>query len=169
MLHLVRHGRPLAYGAPEVLQPLARALLLAQVGQDADRCVGEQLSGLDGLRLRRAEPRGALRQPPRGPERPDVVEPAGVELPLGGGDAGHRRAFARPDEPAAPGWEPLSACGDRVVPAVRRVLEVHPGQDVVLVGHGTAWTVVVAALTDEQPDLDRWASLDMPDVLVVPA
>ena len=79
-----------------------------------------------------------------------------------------RRAFARPDLPAAPGWEPLAACRDRVVPAVRRVLEVHPGQDVVLVGHGTAWTLVVAALTDEPPDLDRWESLGMPDVLVVP-
>ena len=78
-----------------------------------------------------------------------------------------RRAFERPDEPAAEGWEPLSACRERVVPAVRRVLEVHGNDDVVLVGHGTAWTVVVAALTGEPPDLDRWSKLAMPDVLTV--
>ena len=79
-----------------------------------------------------------------------------------------RRAFAEPDLSAHPGWEPLAACRDRVVPAVRRIVEVHSGQDVVLVGHGTAWTVTVAALTGAEPDLDRWASLSMPDLLVVP-
>ena len=78
-----------------------------------------------------------------------------------------RRAFAHPDEPALPGWEPLSACRDRVVPAVRRVLEVHAGEDVVLVGHGTAWTVVAADLTGTGPDLDRWQSLAMPDVVIL--
>ncbi len=44
---------------------------------------------------------------------------------------------------------------------------VHPDQDVVLVGHGTAWTVVAAALTGAEPDLDRWARLGMPDVLTL--
>jgi broad specificity phosphatase PhoE len=78
-----------------------------------------------------------------------------------------RRAFARPDEPALPGWEPLTTCRDRVVPVVRRVLDVHGDQDVVLVGHGTAWTLVAAALTGGDPDLDRWESLAMPDVVAV--
>ena len=78
-----------------------------------------------------------------------------------------RRAFEHPDTPAYDGWEPLSACRDRVVPAVRRILGVHAGEDVVLVGHGTAWTLTVAELTGEPPDLERWASLAMPDVLVV--
>lgn len=80
-----------------------------------------------------------------------------------------RRAFAAPDEPAVPGWEPLVACRDRVVPAVRRVLDVHGDDDVVLVGHGTAWTLVVADLTGAAPDLARWAALAMPDVVVVDA
>jgi broad specificity phosphatase PhoE len=79
-----------------------------------------------------------------------------------------RRAFADPEASAYDGWEPLAACRDRVVPAVRRVLEVHAGEDVVLVGHGTAWTLVVAALTGSEPDLARWRALSMPDVLVVP-
>jgi broad specificity phosphatase PhoE len=73
-----------------------------------------------------------------------------------------RRAFARPDEPAVAGWEPLQACRDRVV------LDVNAGEDVVLVGHGTAWTLVVAELTGSAPDLVRWESLAMPDVLTVP-
>ena len=78
-----------------------------------------------------------------------------------------RRAFEHPEEPAAPGWEPMAVCRDRVVPAVRRVLDVHGGDDVVLVGHGTAWTVLVADLTGRPPDLQRWESLAMPDVLTV--
>jgi broad specificity phosphatase PhoE len=78
-----------------------------------------------------------------------------------------RRAFERPDRPAAEGWEPLDACRARVVPAVRRVLEVHGSDDVVLVGHGTAWTVVVADLTGLPPDLDRWSQLAMPDLITV--
>lgn len=80
-----------------------------------------------------------------------------------------RRAFERPDEPAVAGWEPLADCRDRVVRAVRRVLEVHAGKEVVLVGHGTAWTLVVGELTGRPPDLDAWESLAMPDVLTVPA
>ena len=37
----------------------------------------------------------------------------------------------------------------------------------VLVGHGTAWTLALAALTGAEPDLDRWAALRMPDVWTV--
>ncbi|WP_310526560.1 histidine phosphatase family protein [Nocardioides sp.] len=81
-------------------------------------------------------------------------------------------AFAQPDRPAAPGWEPLSTTRARLVPAVRRILDVHGGlsgdMDVVLVGHGTAWTLLVADLTDHEPDLVRWRSLGMPDVITVP-
>lgn len=77
------------------------------------------------------------------------------------------RAFEKPDEPAVDGWEPLATCRERVVPAVRRVLEVHGDDDVVLVGHGTAWTLVVADLTGRAPDLARWRMLAMPDVITV--
>lgn len=79
-----------------------------------------------------------------------------------------RRAFADPGVPAHEGWEPLTACRDRVVPAVRRILDVHGRDDVVLVGHGTAWTVLVAELTGREPDLARWEKLAMPDLIVVP-
>ncbi|WP_228941870.1 histidine phosphatase family protein [Nocardioides sp. Leaf374] len=78
-----------------------------------------------------------------------------------------RRAFAAPDESAHPGWEPLAACRERVVRAVDAVLADHDGDEVVLVGHGTAWTLVAAHLRGEAPDLDRWEGLGMPDVIRV--
>jgi broad specificity phosphatase PhoE len=67
-----------------------------------------------------------------------------------------------------PEWEPLADLEARLVPAVREILARHPADDVVLVGHGTAWTVLRAALTGEPPDLDAWAALRMPDVWQVP-
>jgi broad specificity phosphatase PhoE len=76
-----------------------------------------------------------------------------------------RRAFAEPERPAYDGWEPLSHTRRRVVAAVAGILDVRPVGDVVLVGHGTAWTVLVAALTGEPPDLGAWARLAMPDVV----
>jgi broad specificity phosphatase PhoE len=76
-------------------------------------------------------------------------------------------AFARPDEVVHDGWEPLTRTRQRVGAAVRRILAEHVGRDVVLVGHGTAWTLLVAELTGAEPDLDRWRGLSMPDVIVV--
>lgn len=78
------------------------------------------------------------------------------------------RAFADPEHPAYDGWEPLAACRERVVRAARGVLAAHPGEDVVLVGHGTAWTVLAAELTGTAPDLARWSVMTMPDLFVVP-
>src|SRR6478735_4555826 len=73
-----------------------------------------------------------------------------------------RRAFADPDRSAHPGWEPLVRTRDRVLTAARALVETHAGGDLVLIGHGTAWTALAAALTGTAPDLDRWASLGMP-------
>ena len=50
--------------------------------------------------------------------------------------------------------------------AVEGILDQHPGHDVVLVGHGTAWTLVRSALPGEAPDLDAWARLSLPDVRI---
>ena len=75
-----------------------------------------------------------------------------------------RRAFADPRAEAVPEWEPLEALHDRLVPAVRQLLAGHPEEDVVLVGHGTAWTLLAAELDGSKPDLDAWARLRMPDV-----
>jgi broad specificity phosphatase PhoE len=78
-----------------------------------------------------------------------------------------RRAFAVPDAVAVPGWEPVVACRDRVVRAVDGILAASAGTDVVLVGHGTAWTLLAAALTRTEPDLERWRTLAMPDVITL--
>jgi broad specificity phosphatase PhoE len=53
------------------------------------------------------------------------------------------------------------------VPAVEGVLAACAGTDVVLVGHGTAWTVLAAALSGARPDLDRWRALRMPDLITI--
>lgn len=76
-----------------------------------------------------------------------------------------RRAFDEPRQRAVPEWEPLTALRERLLPAVSGILRMHPhDDDVVLVGHGTAWTLLVAELTGGEPDLDAWAALRMPDV-----
>ncbi len=73
-----------------------------------------------------------------------------------------RNAFAHPDRSPVPGWQPLAATRRRVVDAVRRLLAQTPG-DLVLVGHGTAWTLLVAELTGADTDLDAWTRMRMPD------
>jgi broad specificity phosphatase PhoE len=76
-----------------------------------------------------------------------------------------RRAFASPDVPAYDGWEPLAETRRRVVRAVDAILRGHPEDDVVLVGHGTAWTLVRSQLTGQPPDLAWWSRLRMPDLV----
>jgi broad specificity phosphatase PhoE len=78
-----------------------------------------------------------------------------------------RRAFDAPDEAAAPGWETVAQCRERVVAAVAGIRRAHPTEPLVLVGHGTAWTLLAAALTGTTPDLERWQR--MPDVIEVDA
>jgi broad specificity phosphatase PhoE len=73
------------------------------------------------------------------------------------------RSFAAPDLPAAPGWEPLTATMSRVVRAAERAVWLAAGRDVVLVGHGTAQTMLVSALTGEPPDVPAWREMRMPD------
>jgi broad specificity phosphatase PhoE len=82
-----------------------------------------------------------------------------------------RRAFAVPDRSAHPGWEPLAETRRRVVAAAAQICRRHRdrGRDLVLVGHGTAWTLLRAAVRGEEPDLDWWDGLAMPDVVRLPA
>ena len=79
------------------------------------------------------------------------------------------RAFAEPAVAAYAGWEPLEDCRSRLAKAVSGIVSAHTGEDVVLVGHGTAWTIVAAELTGMPPDLTRWRELAMPDVITVDA
>ena len=75
-----------------------------------------------------------------------------------------RRVFEKPDAAALEGWEPLAVTRDRLLPAVRRILTEQPTGDVVLTGHGTAWTLLVSELMGRAPDLEAWSGLRMPDV-----
>ncbi len=77
-----------------------------------------------------------------------------------------RRSFAHPDEPAREAWEPVTVVGVRVATAAGAVINRARRADatgVILVGHGTAWTLLVSALTGEAPDLDGWELMSMPD------
>ncbi len=78
-----------------------------------------------------------------------------------------RRSVLAPNVPAAPGWEPAAATTGRVVRAARRLLDARTGGDVVLVGHGTAWTLLVAALTERPPDLGAWQAMQLPDLALL--
>ena len=166
-LLLVRHGRPRAVrGEPATtwsLDPTAYADV---------RALRDRLPG-PGEAAWWTSPEPKALQTARLLEADDLhVEPDLAEHRRGGAwvddlPATVRRAFERPDEPAHPGWEPLADCRDRVARAARRLLAATTG-DLVLVGHGTAWTALVAALTRTPPDLDRWQALAMPDLLVLP-
>ncbi|HSU01031.1 MAG TPA: histidine phosphatase family protein [Nocardioides sp.] len=165
-LHLVRHGRPaIVPGTPAATWDLDPATyddvwaLRDRLPARAAWFTSPEPKALQTAQLLTDADVGVL---------PDLREHERAGEWVEDFPAAVRRAFADPDTAAVPGWEPLSACRDRVVPAVRRVLDVHGGDDVVLVGHGTAWTLVVADLTGRPPDLDRWSSMAMPDVISVP-
>lgn len=73
------------------------------------------------------------------------------------------RSFAEPDRSVRAGWEPLSVTQARVLSAAQAAVARAAGRDVVLVGHGTAWTMLVAGLTGEPPDIEAWSAMRMPD------
>ncbi len=76
-----------------------------------------------------------------------------------------RRSIDVPDEPAEPGWETASATRARVAAIVRELLaDMEPPAQLVLVGHGTAWTLLVAELTGHAPDMAAWERMGMPDL-----
>jgi len=168
MLHLVRHGRPVA--EPGLLPS---AWELDPVGFDDIWALRESRRLPEAARwFCSPEPKAVataqlLTEGPVG-----IVEGLAEQVRdtgdwLADFEAVVRRAFADPDRSAYPGWEPLAVTRDRVVTTVRLLLADHPGEDLVLIGHGTAWTVLAAALSGQEPDLDRWAVLGMPDVIEV--
>jgi broad specificity phosphatase PhoE len=165
-LHLVRHGRPLVDPtlppAEWVLDPDAEADVVAlreRLPRAASWFSSPEPKALATARLLTDDV---------------TVEPALAEhrreATVWLEDAEWRdlvaRAFASPDESVHQGWEPLASTRDRLLPVVRRILAEHDGH-VVLVGHGTAWTLLRAELTGAPPDLDAWARLRMPDVWVL--
>jgi broad specificity phosphatase PhoE len=80
-------------------------------------------------------------------------------------------SLERPAEVVRDGWETSDSVRARVFGALRGAVGRHAASegavDVVLVGHGTAWTVLVAALTRTPPDVAAWRRLHMPDHCVL--
>lgn len=75
------------------------------------------------------------------------------------------RGLQHPDVAALAGWEPLDRTRQRVADAVTDIINRCPG-DVVLVGHGTAWTLLISYLADE-PTPQNLPPMAMPDLLVL--
>lgn len=165
VLHLVRHGRPLVVaGTPAATWDLDPASYddvwaLRSSGRLPDRAAW--FSSPEPKAIQTA---GLLTDAEVG-VLPDLREQERAGGWVDDFPAAVRRAFGSPDMAAVDGWEPLTTCRDRVTRAVRRVLDAHGADDVVLVGHGTAWTLVVADLTGGAPDLDRWTALAVPDLI----
>jgi broad specificity phosphatase PhoE len=164
MLYLVRHGRPaIDRSTPPHEWELDPAYaddvraLRSRLPEQADWFSSPEPKAITTARLLTEEPVEVvpdLREHER--NTTDWVEDF---------EAVVRRAFADPGLPAYDGWEPLADTRHRVVAAVAGILDQHPRREVVLVGHGTAWTLLHAALSGEPPDLDRWSRLALPDVL----
>jgi broad specificity phosphatase PhoE len=84
-----------------------------------------------------------------------------------GGEQWHElvaRSMLEPDVPALAGWETGRATTERIVAAVRAL---PPAEEIALAGHGTAFTLLVAALTGAPPDLAGWRRMAMPDHLAL--
>ncbi|MEJ5866307.1 histidine phosphatase family protein [Pseudokineococcus sp. 5B2Z-1] len=166
VLHLVRHGRPLVDPSREP----------ATWGLDP-----EHTDGVRALRASGALPLGARwvsSQEPKARETAALLtgSPVVADADLGeqARPAGWlddyavriHRSLVVQHAPAAPGWETAESTRERVVAAVRRHVEEARREgdiDLVLVGHGTAWTLLVAALTGKPVDLYAWERLQLPD------
>lgn len=75
------------------------------------------------------------------------------------------RGLLYPAAGSLPGWEPLEHTRERVTGAVAHITRYSSG-DVVLVGHGTAWTLLLTDLLSE-PWPQRVPPTAMPDLLVI--
>ncbi|HEX3931015.1 MAG TPA: histidine phosphatase family protein [Nocardioides sp.] len=164
-LYLVRHGRPVVEpGVPSHRWQLDPAFVADVVALRSDL-------PSDAHWFSSPEPKARLTAclVTEGPIRlvPDLREQERRADWVADFDRVVRSAFANPQAPAHPGWEPLARTRRRVVSAVRGILEHAPEGDVVLVGHGTAWAVLHATLLGVEADLAWWSGLAMPDVRVL--
>ena len=163
-LWLVRHGPPaIDTSAPASTWPLSA------VGVAAVEAARESWSlPVDPPWVSSPEPKAhQTAQVLRGAEVATIDDLREAERPARwNDDAEHsrlvERSMAEPERPVAPEWEPAGRTRERVVSAVRAVLAAGP-TEVVLVGHGTAWTLLVADLTGCPPDLVGWRAMRFPD------
>lgn len=74
----------------------------------------------------------------------------------------NHRSLVCEDVPSASGWESSASTRARVA-AAARTLMVDTLGDLVLVGHGTAWTLLISELTSRPVDLAAWERMGLPD------
>jgi broad specificity phosphatase PhoE len=169
LLHLVRHGKP----APD-----ERANEFWELAADASE-------GLAALRASGALPASAVWYSSPEPkalataraltdapvevveELREMVRPAGPWLGTEQWRAFVHASMTELDTPARPGWEPGRVTLERLIAALGSIRESNPGRDLVLAGHGTAWTLLVSALTGRPADFDAWDRLRTPDLCVL--
>lgn len=65
-----------------------------------------------------------------------------------------------------PDGKPLERTRQRVSRAVARITSRERGH-VVLVGHGTAWTLLIADILGDLPSLEALPQMSMPDLLIL--
>lgn len=166
-LHLVRHGPPavdhavpaarwpLCADAPAEIAALAAAGVLPRsarwfsspepkAGQTARELTAEAVTMYDALG--------------------EVERPAGVVDDFAGAV---RQGFADPDASPLPGWETCAAARRRIGRGVRKLLDAYQGETLVVVGHGTVLTLLVAELTNAPVDTAAWEQMTFPDHCVL--
>ncbi len=168
-LHLVRHGRP----AIDNTTPARAWRLHVDARDDVQRLRDSGALPPRAIWYSSPEPKAletaVLLHPSELEVVGDLCEAERGPVWLGGDEfvTSVRRSFESEDVPGAATWEPLAATRRRVVVAAGSVTTqarvTKPGHDLVLVGHGTAWTLLVADLTGSAPDLDSWEQMTMPD------
>jgi broad specificity phosphatase PhoE len=166
LLHLVRHGRPVIEpGRPasdwrldDAAAPDVQRLrgLLDEVGSSASWYSSDEPKALATARALsdgEIEADSALREAGRDDWFPSHDEFRAAVV----------TAFEAPHRAARRGWEPLDQTRRRIRRGVATIV-ARSTTDLVLAGHGTAWTLLVSDITDRAPDVDSWCRLTMPDL-----
>ena len=166
LLHLVRHGRPLiepgkpasswrldAAASPDVqgLQVFMRTNAAAASWHSSDE--PKAIATASALTDGEVEVVPMLREAVRADWFPHQDQFQAAAL----------AAFARPAHAARPGWEPFDQTRARIRATADKIVK-RSRTDVVLVGHGTAWTLLVSDITGQPPDLESWRRLGQPDL-----
>ena len=167
LLHLVRHGRPLVDPAAPPrrweLDPAGiadiealRAVLPVSATGATWFSSDERKALATAQRLTDSDvrPLPALREAARNSFIDDQARFADAVS----------RGLQHPATAALPGWEPLERTRQRIAGTVTDIVS-SSGGDVALVGHGTAWTLLIHHLLDE-PLPQRLPSITMPDLLI---
>lgn len=169
-IHLVRHGRsaprPVINPADWVLHRDAAAGVAELRGSGVlpvagHWCSSPEPKALAAARLLASTPVTIIQ------DLREQVRPARWYEDAAAFTAAVERAMLVADKPGDVGWETSAATTVRVVAAVTEITRTTAADDVVLVGHGTTWTLLVAALTATPPDVAAWCGMTMPDHCVI--